>query len=105
MSTLVGWWKGEDNTDNTLGGNSVEFWNGTPDYDTGIVNRCFKQTATSREIRTTARYAIGHSTVNTIEFYSKILTFTSIQDEIFEAYGEDSDNEFCLNITDISGIS
>ena len=37
---LVGWWKGEDNTVDSVNGNSM-IWSGTPVYDTGYIGRCF----------------------------------------------------------------
>lgn len=40
---LVGWWKGEDNTVDSVNGNSIVWhdYGGGPAYDTGVVNRCF----------------------------------------------------------------
>jgi hypothetical protein len=43
MSTLVGWWKGEDNAVDSVNGNNGTWVNPTRElYDTGYVGKCFK---------------------------------------------------------------
>jgi len=68
MSTLVGWWKGEDDLVDSVNGNDIVIDGPGIEYDTGIINRCFKTNAYNiLIIPQSDEYTANH----TMEFYVK----------------------------------
>jgi hypothetical protein len=72
--SILGWWKGEDNTVDSVNGNDAIWVNGTSRYTAGVVGQCFScyQGAGNIEIPNHSRYAFKGTDTFYIEFYFNV---------------------------------
>ena len=93
MSTLVGWWKGEDNGNDEIYGNTA-IGIGQVQYDDGYIGRCFKSITVEGEtfgswyIPYTSKYLFNPTGAFSIEFYLQVFAQTEEDNyRIFEKSG------------------